>query len=398
MSVNTLGIEDVRVLLNDLHTQVTGQAGITPTSTADFISMAQATLAAGTDKVWNALQVQLSKTLFSVRPYERKFKGLLADDTRWGGIIQKVSYVDSDLTEAEKVYHPVDGQSVDHWIQKKGDILVTRYTGSDAFQDWITVYDQALRDAFLSESQLGAFYAGKMQELSNKWEQYIETLNRTALDNFMAAKYAAMTNFPDGVVHLVSEYNTLTGLTGNNALTAQTVYQPANIRGFFQFVRARINTLGRRMTNRSSLYQINITGKEINRHTPYRNQKIYLSSDALDQINVMVNTNTYHDEPLAYADVEGVDFWQAIENPDQISITPAIIDPATGLAGTGAPQVINNIFGVMFDEDAVVTNMKDYRLESTPLNARGLYRNTWLTCNAQFCNDVTEKGIVLLLD
>ena len=169
MSVNALGIEDVRSLLNDLHTQVTGQAGITPTNTADFISMAQATLAAGTDKVWSAMQIQLSKTLFSVRPYSRKFKGLLADDIRWGGIIQKVSYVDSNLTDAEMVYHPVDGQSVDQWVQKKGDILVTRFTGSDAYQDWITIYDQALRDAFLSESQLGAFYAGKMQQLSNKW-------------------------------------------------------------------------------------------------------------------------------------------------------------------------------------------------------------------------------------
>lgn len=393
MSVNALGIEDVRSLLNDLHTQVTGQAGITPTNTADFISMAQATLAAGTDKVWSAMQIQLSKTLFSVRPYTRKFKGLLADDIRWGGIIQKVSYVDSDLTTNEMVYHPVDGQSVDQWVQKKGDILVTRFTGSDAYQDWITIYDQALRDAFLSESQLGAFYAAKMQELSNKWEQYIEELNRTALGNFIAAKVAKETDFPDGVVHLLTEYNTLTGLT----LTAQTVYQPANIRAFFQFVRARINTLSRLMTNRSVKFQCNVTGKPVARHTPLENQKMYILSEALDQIDVMVNTNTYHDEPLAYADVEGVDFWQSIENPDEMQITPVIID-ANGQAATGTAQTITNLFGVIFDEDAVVTNMKEYRLESTPLNARGLYRNTWLTSNSQYCNDLTEKGIVLLLD
>lgn len=393
MSVNALGIEDVRTLLNDLHTQVTGQASITPTNTADFISMAQATLAAGTDKVWSAMQIQLSKTLFSVRPYSRKFGGLLADDIRWGGIVQKVSYVDSDLTTNEMVYHPVDGQSVDQWVQKKGDILVTRFTGSDAYQDWITIYDQALRDAFLSESQLGAFYAGKMQELSNKWEQYIEELNRTALGNFIAAKVAKETDFPDGVVHLLTEYNTLTGLT----LTAQTVYQPANIRAFFQFVRARINTLSRLMTNRSVKFQCNVTGKPVARHTPLENQKMYILSEALDQIDVMVNTNTYHDEPLAYADVEGVDFWQSIENPDEMQITPVIID-ANGQAVTGTAQTITNLFGVIFDEDAVVTNMKEYRLESTPLNARGLYRNTWLTSNSQYCNDLTEKGIVLLLD
>lgn len=395
MSVNSLGIEDVRLLLNDLHTQVTGQVGITPTSTADFISMAQATLAAGTDKVWSAMQIQLSKTLFATRPYTRKFGGLLADDIRWGGIIQKVSFADSDLTENELVYHPVDGTSVDQWVQKKGDILVTRYTGSDVFQDWITVYDQALRDAFLSEAQLGAFYAAKMQDLSNKWEQYLEELNRTALGNFIAAKVDMESSFPDGVVHLLTEYNTLTG--ASPALTDQTVYQPENIRGFFQFVRARINTLSRLMTNRSVKFQAAVTGKVIARHTPLANQKMYILSEALDQIDVMVNTNTYHNEPLAYADVEAVDYWQAIDNPDELQLTPVEID-ATGAAVTGSAVTISKLFGVIFDEDAVVTNTKDYRLESTPLNPRGLYRNTWLTSNSQYCNDLTEKGVVLLLD
>ena len=393
MSVNNLAIEDVRALINDLHTQVTGVQGIQPTTTADFISMAQATLAAGTDKVWNAMQVQLARTLFSVRPYTRKFKGLLADDLRWGGIIQKVSYLDSDLSTNEAVYHPIDGQSVDQWIQKKGDILVARFTGSDAYQDWITIYDSALRDAFRSESQLGAFYAAKMTELNNKWEQYIEEMNRTALVNFMAAKLAAESTYPESVVHLITEYNALTGLN----LTAQSVYDPANVRGFFQWVRARINTLSRRMTNRSELYQFKINGKTPNRHTPVANQKIYLAADALDIIDTMVNTNTFHNEPLAYADVEAVDFWQAIENPDQISLTPATIN-AAGLAVTGTAVTQSNVFGTIFDEDAVVTNICEERLESTQLNARGLYRNTWLTARRQYCNDLTEKGIVLLLD
>ena len=395
MSVNNLAIEDVRLLLNEVHEQVTGQKSLAPVDTSSFISMAQATLAAGTDKVWGAMQVQISRTIFSVRPYTRKFKGLLADDTRWGGIIQKVSYLDSDLSQNEMVYHPVDGQSVDQWIQKKGDILVTRFVGSDAYQDWITIYDQALRDAFLSESQLGAFYAGKMQELSNKWEQYIEELNRTALVNFIAAKLDAESAFPDGVVHLLTEYNALT----LQSLTITDIYQEANVGPFFRFVRSRINEIGSLMTNRSVKYQIAINGETPVRHTPLQNQKMYIAGQILRRIDTMVNTTTYHDEPLAYADVESVDYWQAIDNPMDINITPAIIDPATGIAGVASyPVYQTHIMGVIFDEDAVVTNVKEYRLESTNLNARGLYRNTWLTANSQYCNDVTEKGVVLILD
>lgn len=397
MSVNNLSIEDCRVLLNDLHAQVTGTASLTPTSTADFISMAQATLAAGTDKVWSAMQVQISKTIFSTRPYTRKFKGLLADDVRWGGIVQKVSYLDDDLTQNEAIFHPVDGQSVDMYIQKKGGILVTRFVGSDAYQDWITVYDWQLRDAFLSESQLGAFYAGKMQELSNKWEQYIEELNRSALINFIAAKIDGESNFPDGVVHLLTEYNTLTNQSP--ALTINDIFKEQYVGPFFRFVRARVNELGDLMTNRSVMFQMAINGETPVRHTPMVNQKMYIASRMLRRIDTMVNTTTYHDEPLAYADVEGVDYWQSIQDPLKINLTPAVLDPNTGIAqAAGSAVVQDNIMGVIFDEDAVVTNMKDYSIESTPRNVRGKYRNVWLSSNSQYCNDVTEKGVVLLLD
>ena len=397
MSVNNLAIEDVRALLNDLHSQVTGKTSLAPVTTADFISMAQATLAAGTDQVYGALMQQLIKTVFATRPYERKFAGLLADNERWGGILQKVTYIDTDLSQDDVAFHPViDGQSVDQYITKKGNILVTRYVGSDVYQDWFTEYEAALNNAFQNEAQLGSFYAAKMQEISNKWEQYLETLSRTALTNFIAAKYQFEQNsqFTEGVCHLLTEYNQLTGQN----LTAQDVYKEPNIGGFFRFVRARINTLSRMMTNRSQKYQVNITGKEPNRHSPVSMQKIYLRADALDIIDAMVNTTTYHDEPLAYADVEGVDYWQSIESPDEIQVTPAIIDPTTGIASAGTAQTMTDVFGVIFDQDAIVTNMKYYRLANTPLNARGLYFNTWLTVNAQYCNDLTEKGVVLLLD
>ena len=397
MSVNNLAIEDVRALLNDLHSQVTGKTSLAPVTTADFISMAQATLAAGTDQVYGALMQQLIKTVFATRPYERKFAGLLADNERWGGILQKVTYIDTDLDQDDVAFHPViDGQSVDQYITKKGNILVTRYVGSDVYQDWFTEYEAALNNAFQNEAQLGAFYAAKMQEISNKWEQYLETLSRTALTNFIAAKYQFEQNsqFTEGVCHLLTEYNQLTGLN----LSAQDVYQEPNIGGFFRFVRARVNTLSRMMTNRSQKYQVNITGKEPNRHSPVSMQKIYLRADALDIIDAMVNTTTYHDEPLAYADVEGVDYWQSIESPDEIQVTPAIINPLTGAAESGTAQTMTDVFGVIFDQDAIVTNMKYYRLANTPLNARGLYFNTWLTVNAQYCNDLTEKGVVLLLD
>jgi hypothetical protein len=92
-----------------------------------------------------------------------------------------------------------------------------------------------------------------------------------------------------------------------------------------------------------------------------------------------------------------VDFWQAIDNPNSISATPVYID-GTGQVQTGTAQVINDIFGVMFDRDAVVVSNIDREVMNTPYNARGRYYNTFLSANSRYCNDLTEKFVVLKLD
>lgn len=390
MSVNTMATEDVYTLLNALHTQATGQTGIAPTNMEDFVSMANSTLQAGTDTVYSALMQAIGRTIFSSRPYRAKFSGIEADAGRWGGIRRKISIADKNIT-AEEAYHPVDGQSVDHYTINKNDVIEMRYYGTDVYQDEFTTFRDQLINAFQGPEQLGSFVALQTQEMNNKWEQYREEMVRGNLINFIAAK----NSISNGVIHLLTEYNTLTGITP--ALTAQTVWQPGNVEPFFRWVRSRINTLSRRMTERSQEYQQVLTGHKLMRHTPYANQKIYLQADCLDMIDAMVNTVTYHDEPLAYADVEGVSYWQAIEDPMKINATAVYLKP-DGTVDTTAAQTLDSVFGMIFDEDAIAYNLKDWILTTTPLNAKGLYWNTFLTVNIQLMQDLTEKGIILLLD
>lgn len=388
MSVNTMALEDVYTLLNNLHAQATGQTGIAATDLSSFQSVATSTLQAGTDTVYQQLMQTIGRTIFSSRNYAAKFNGMRADNVRWGGITRKISIADRDL-EAEKAYHPVDAASVDQWEIRKSNILETRYYGSDVYQDWFTTFEDQLINAFSAPAQLGSFVALQSQEMNNKWEQYREELVRSMLVNFIGAKISA----GNGVVHLLTEYNTQTGLT----LTAQDIYKEQYQAAFFRWVRARINQLSRRLTERTRAYQIQITGKEITRHTPLDRQKMYLSADALDIIDTMVNTVTFHDEPLAYADVEGVSYWQAFDNPTSVNVTPVYIN-ATGAVTTGDAVNETDVFGVIFDEDAMMYNVKDYQVNTTHLNPRGLYFNTFLTANIQLMSDFTEKGIVLLLD
>lgn len=393
MGVNAMQITDIYQLMNNVHAQATGQASITPTSTDEFVSMATTTLAAGTDIVYSTLMDYIMRPIFAVRDYNEKFKGLYRTNNEFGAIRRKISYCEKPMQRAAAMWDAsqlVDGGAIDPWIINKADVLEMRFYGSAVYDDSLTIFEDQIKTAFSGPEELGAFVTGMMTNQNNKYKQYREELARATLANFIGAK-----NDIDSasVIHLLTEYNTLTG----QSLTAQDIYQEANIAGFFRWVRARINTLARQMRERSEKFQVTVTGKPVMRHTENADLKIYMLADALDIIDTMVNTVTFHDEPLAYADVEGVTYWQALDTPDQIKVTPSVIT-AAGVYAQGNAQTMSKVFGVMFDKDAMAINQYMYRVNNTPMNARGRYYNTFLHARLQYTNDLTEKGIVLLLD
>ena len=415
MSVNTMAIEDVYSLLSDLHGQLTGAGvGSISVDSSNFISVAQTTLQAGTDVVYNALMNTIAKTVFSVRPYSRQFKGLIVDNVKWGGIIRKIQFGDAPPIQDEAFHNIVDGQSVDHYVVNKGDVLETHYYGSDVYQDCMTVFRDQLVTAFEGPEQLGSFIAAKTQEMNNKWTQWTEELARTLLINAIAAKYhSAM--YQSHVIHMITEYNTLLNL--GTPLTFTDIWQPANVKSFWEYVRSRILTLSREMALRSDAfqYQIAVPGGggrvyEINRHTPEKNQKIYLTSDFMDIMETSVLSEVFNDNYLKYADIEKVPTWQT--NPSTSRFDSAKVDVSkyvvlddytlTGayrdVTVSSGDEVISPILGVMFDEDFCAINIKDTIIQNTPMNARGLYYNTWLTANAQYAEDFTEKFVLLMLD
>ena len=110
-----------------------------------------------------------------------------------------------------------------------------------------------------------------------------------------------------------------------------------------------------------------------------------------------VLSDTYHANYLTLADVEAVGYWQAIDTPASLTVTPALID-ASGAIDTGTSQVMTAVLGVMFDRDASGYNIYQDTLDSSPYNAKGQYYNLFNNVRIQYQNDLTEKGIVLLLD
>lgn len=388
MAANDLTFNQISTVLNSIAEQATGQSNLAAVDTASFITVAQTVLKTGYDPVMSAISQVLDRTIFSIRPYTAKFRGLEMTNAQFGNHTRKINYIDNDWDDS-KIVPLTDGASIDAWEVKKPKVLQTNFYGQNIYQDHYTVFDDQLDVAFRGPDELAQFWSGVTQNMSDRIEQAYEMQAREALGNFIGGKVAA----ENGVIHLLSEYNTATGQT----LTAATVMQPANFKPFVEWAKARIGYLVRLLSERSALYHINVTDKTVMRHTPFERQKFYLSSQWYEAITSMVYADTFNDQYLKFADNEQVNYWQAIETPDRINVTASYLTSAGTIATAEAAQ-IGPIFGVIFDEEAIGMSLYDNRVASAPYNPAGHYNNLWFSFRLRHYNDFTENGLVLLLD
>lgn len=392
---NAHGFNDAAALLTSIVNQATGKANITPTTLGEFISVANTALTAGYDPLLNAISQVLSRTIFAIRPYDEKFKGLLADSVRWGNHVRKLKLGDTEFERDQRYYEAAsdfwdDGDTVDMYTIKKPKPVQLNYYGQNVWQDHVTLFRDQLDVAFSGPEELMRFSSMIMTNMSNKMAQAREDCARMALDNFIASKNILGAGH---VIHLVDEYNAARG----TSYTAKTIRGEAVWPLFARWLAGYIMTLSDHMTERSQLFQQNITGIDLNQHTPKDRQKLYLLSGPMNSMITEVLSTTYHDELARIGDYEAVNWWQSANAPDEIKVTPTYIG-ATGAAVAGTAQVMTNVLGVLFDEEAVITSAINQWSAPTPFNPAGGYTNMYWHESHRYCNDLTEKGVVLLLD
>ena len=392
MAVNDLTFNQLSMVLNSIVQQATGQQVQQATNTAEFVSVAQTALKTGYDPVLQAISQVLSRTIFSIRPYTRKFGGLMVSNQQFGNIVRKLNIADKDWEEDSR-FELTDQSSVDMYKVNKPSILQTNFYGANVFEKSLTIFKDQLDCAFSNPDEFGRFVSMTMTNASDMIEQAHENLARATLANFIGGKISGDTA---SVIHLLTEYNTITGL--KPSLTAETVYQPANFKPFMQWVYSRVASLSSLMTERTQKFHINVTGKEISRHSPVNKQKVYLYAPARYQTETMVLADVYHDNFLRMADNETVNFWQSIDKPDEINVQPVYLQADGTLKSDDVPLNQKGIFGVMFDEEAAGYTVVNQWSAPTPFNSKGGYSNIFWHFTDRYWNDFTENGIVLLLD
>lgn len=386
MAVNNLTFEQSAALLTDLYEQATGQKVFTAVDTSTFTTVAQAVLKTGYDTVIESISQVLGRTIFSIRPYTAKFNGIFVDAERWGNITRKINFIDSDVENDQR--EPLtDGQSVDMYKIAKPKVLQTNFYGFNKYQKHMTLFRDQLDVAFTNAEEFGRFMAGAMQNMLDQLEQIKEAEARSTLINFIVGKAHAS----NGMINVLQEYYDETGVE----LTPSTMYSDTNYVPFAKWLYAYINGLTQKLSNRSTKYHINITGKEIMRHTPPEYLKCYMSARPMNAINSIALPSVYGADRLKMVDFESVTYWQSEDAPERVSATATYLNTDGTLITMESAGGVDNLIGVLFDRDALGITRKSEWTASTPFNAAGGYSNIYYHFSYQSWNDFTENGIIL---
>ena len=113
--MNDLSFNQLSTVLTAITNQATGVNNIAPVDTSSFVTVAQTALKTGYDPLTTAISQVLSKTIFSVRPYSRKFKGLNVSNQRYGNHVRKLLTIDKPFEDDDRL-NLADGQSIDQYI------------------------------------------------------------------------------------------------------------------------------------------------------------------------------------------------------------------------------------------------------------------------------------------
>lgn len=375
--------------LNAIISQATGKTTIGAIND-NFVSVATTALGIAPDDLLNAISQVISRTIFSIRPYNRKFAGLFVDNMKWGNHVRKINIGDKDW-EQNVSYDLTDGQSIDADIVSKPDILQTNFYGQCVYSKHYTIFRDQLNIALQNEEEFERFYTMLVQNTMDMIEQCHENTARATIVNLIGGKIKGDT---PNVIHLVAEYNAVTGL----ALDSNTVKKPENFVPFYKWAFSRIKTISGLFTERSLQYHINITGHNIMRHTPVKNQRLYLYTPEMNNVESSVFSSVFNEQYLKMMDYEGVNFWQSIQTPMEINVQTRYMLPTGVITSDSKGTTTSNIFGILMDEEAAGITTFGARTATTPYNARGEYMNVWWHFNDRYWNDLTENAVVFLLD
>lgn len=365
----------IYALVTSLAKQSMGTADIQVNDLQGLISLGNTVLSSNdnTECFLNTLIQRVGRTDISYRRYNNRLADMVMSDLEWGAIVQKLKFEAPDAVE-DPSYELEDGSTVDHYKIYKGKVNQKLFVTRAPYMFPLTTPKVQLREAFTSPEKMEQFISGRTGEVHNKAEVTLENLGRSTIANYIAEIAGTGRE-----IKLITQYKVE---NPDSTITADTALLDAD---FLRFcVRVIKSTMDMFTEMTSGLF--NEAG--VTRHTPYADQRLKFTTDFIRALETASYWDAFNKEYISLVGFQKMNFWQSIKERDKISVNRA---------SDGTAKTVDNVVGILNDRWAYGTYRIYEDIATTPVNAAGLYYNTFWHEGQLWFNDLSENAVIFTL-
>lgn len=395
----------IYTIVNEVNAEAFGSEAIDVIDAQGLISLGDAVLSStgNTEAFLNTLVQRIGRTIISFRQYRNKLADMVVNDFEYGAILQKIRVHLTDA-ETDPAYALTDGQSVDQWTINKPDVEQKLFVTRTPYMFHVTIARKQLKEAFLSESAMGAFIGAVFGQVRNSIEVSLENLGRLCIANMMAEFTPFTPEAGDDTpattlnheVALCTLYNTARGYHGvipGEGGAADTPASDGYVEAdtclfdedFLRFAVKTMKSYSDNFTDMSTLYN----DGEIETFTPREDQRLKVLSSFERALETVVQYSAFNEEMVRLNAFATLNFWQSAQTADTVKVERA---------SDGVAVTIQNVVGVLYDRDALGIYKRDEDVLTTPVNAKGLYYNTFYHQIELWFNDTSENFVFFTLN
>ena len=383
-------IKQVYEIVNDATQQVLGESALIQEDLSDVVSVGESIANANLyDKYVGALINRIAKNIFSIRAYTGRAPQVLMDSWEFGSIVQKVHGALPDAEENES-WELTNNAVYEQDTFYKPSVSVKLWNQKTTFEIPLSIAEEQLKQSFLGAEEMARFIAMIYQMVENSLTLKFDALIMRTINNFIGATIYDDNNAGGPrCVKLLTEYNTINGLTGADALTqAKALYD----KEFLRYCAYRLKQVATRMSNYSTLFNIGATQK----HTP-RDMLHIVMLDYLDAgVGAYLQSDTFHDELVKLPQADVISCWQGTGTGFALADTSKVYVQVLDKTGTKRSVEQAYVVACMFDREALGVTAFNKRVKEH-YNAKAEFFNYWYKEDAGYFNDYNENFVVFLV-
>ena len=328
------------------------------------------------------LVVGVARNLFDSRAYRSETYGLMNDAREFGGVVQRVKVKLYSATNSP-IWTLQNGTDYFDGTYYGADIDSKIYTKDTIFQVKNSIPVEKFKQSFTSADGVMSLIATIEQQVDNTITMELNGLAKTTLQQMIATSVAN-----GQVIHLLTEYNTLAGLTGDDALTVDTCLYNAPFLRWCAMTIVRLRDLTQDMNKKYN-------DGSIETFTPADDLRVTLLSEFARSIEFNMEADTFHNDIVSVGEYNVINFWQNSSN--SMLPTLGVTAEVKTNVGQADPVTVSGVVGTIFDRYTAGLTARLDKITAQYI-ANGDYTTYFHhIANSRFI-DTRNTGIVLCLD